>query len=237
MSSNVSSADDGSIAGIDRWRGGWIIARQDRAEGAVELAVANDATAAIDLTSRSRVVAVDMPMALPVEGQRAAEQELRKALGSSARSVFTSPTRAAIGAASQSEATELNRANGGPGISAQAWGLAGSIRELRSTLASHPNRQRWFETHPETAFALLNGGPALASKRSARGVGERLQLLRPILPKVDQLLVAAPLKVPVDDVLDALAALWSANRIANAAAQIFGAAGRDDEGFEGSIRV
>jgi len=224
-----------SVAGIDRYRGGWVIAMRD--QGAITLVAEPDTTGALARTTGCEVVTVDMPMALPVSGQRVAEQELRTALGRAARSVFTSPTRAAIDAATQNEATSINRANDGPGISAQAWGLAGSIRELRATLSGHSHLRRWCETHPETAFALLNGGPPLASKRSAQGVGQRLALLRPLVPSVDDLLCSAPAKVPVDDVLDALAALWSASRVVSGTHQTFGPEGSDDQGFEQSIRV
>jgi predicted RNase H-like nuclease len=229
---NISSRN---VAGIDRWRGGWIIATYDGET--VTLSAAADASDARSQTTGCTVVAVDMPMALPTTGQRVAEQELRGALGSSARSVFTSPTRAAIAAETQNEATAINRAHDGPGISAQAWGLAGSIRELRSAIGSHPAASTWCETHPETAFALLNGGPPLASKRSAQGVGNRLRLLRSFVHDLDDVLCTAPAKVPVDDVLDAIAALWSAGRIADGTHRVFGPTGRDDQGFEQSIRV
>lgn len=222
------------VAGIDRWRGGWIIALGGADD--LQLLAADDADDAVDLTASAVVVAIDMPMALPVRGQRAAEAELRAGLGAAGRSVFTSPTRHAIDADDQAEATRRNRANDGPGISAQAWGLAGSIRELRETLPRRGCQARWFETHPESAFARMNGGPALASKRSGRGVGERLGLLRQWCA-IDELLVAAPMKVPVDDALDAVAAWWSAHRIANDEAEVLGETGPDDEGFERSIRI
>jgi predicted RNase H-like nuclease len=114
--------------------------------------------------------------------------------------------------------------------------LTGSIRELRRVLPSQAGRGRWFETHPETAFTIMNRGEPLDTKRSGRGVGQRLALLRPTQP-VDRLLAEAPPRVPVDDVLDAIAAWWSARRIADGAAEVFGPPGPDDQGFEQSIRV
>lgn len=230
--SNV--APGAPVAGIDRWRGGWVIARG--ADSVDDITTASTVGDALDATTDCEVVAVDMPIALVVTGRRQAEADLRARLGPAGRSVFTSPTRAAIAAADQAEATVVNRAHGGPGISAQAWGLAGPIRELRGALPSAPGGECWYETHPETAFALMNGGEPLDAKRSGRGVGQRLLLLRQWLT-VDRLLADAPPKVPVDDVLDAIAAWWSARRIADGRAEIFGDPGRDDEGFEGSIRV
>lgn len=224
-----------AVAGIDRWRGGWVIALL--ASRTLRLDVAATTTDALDLTEGCAVVAVDMPMALPIRGRREAEAELRDRLGRAASSVFISPTRAAILAADRAAATDVNRAHDGPGISAQAWGLAASVRELRETLPGHPAFDRWFETHPETAFAELNGGEPMASKKSAVGVAQRLQVLRPLIPDLDGLLLQAPAKVPVDDVLDAIAACWSAARINAGTELVLGPSGRDDEGFEQSIRI
>lgn len=192
------------------------------------------ATELIELLADCQVVAIDMPMAVPEHGKRVAEIELRSYLGRSGSSVFTTPTGAAIGAPSQRTATEINRAHGGPGISAQAWGLVASINELRAAWLEY-RPTGWFETHPESAFALLNHDVPLASKRSALGVGQRLELLEPLIDGLD--LTTAPEKVPVDDVLDAVAAGWSACRIASGNERTFGAAGPDHQGFEASIRI
>ncbi|MGK0225641.1 MAG: putative RNase H-like nuclease [Thermoproteota archaeon] len=223
-----------AVAGIDRWRGGWIIAELDDTE--LTLWATSEIESACERLAQHDAVAIDMPIALATHGRREAEALVRAALGSSARSVFTSPTRVAALADSQSEATEINRANGGPGISAQAFGLFASIRELRTALAG-PRFEHWWETHPETTFAIMNDGVPMASKKSAIGVGQRLVQLRRHVPFVDDVLLTAPGKIPVDDVLDAIAAAWSARRIAAGAATIFGPPGRDDEGFAFGIRV
>jgi len=224
----------GSVAGIDRWRGGWVIAEDCGDE--LRLSTAAHIDEVTDHLASCVAVAIDMPIALAVSGRRAAEGELRALLGSSARSVFTSPTRAGVEALSQAEATVINRQHGGPGISAQAFGLFASIRELRAHLGS-PATEHWHETHPESSFAAMNGGVPLAAKRSARGVAERLAHLRNFFPTVDASLLGAPERVPIDDVLDAIAAAWSAKRIAEGTATLFGEPGRDDQGFPHGIRI
>ena len=115
-------------------------------------------------------------------------------------------------------------------------GLFGSIRELRGGLRG-AQFDHWWETHPETAFALMNDGEPLASKRSALGVTQRLVHLRRHFPALEHSMLSAPPKVPVDDVLDAAAALWSALRIGSGEAAVYGPAGRDDEGFAMGIRI
>jgi len=221
-------------AGIDRWRGGWVIAERKGQD--IRLWTASAIAEVCEALAAHAVVAIDMPIALANYGRREAESELRAVLGSAARSVFTSPTRPAVAAESQSEATILNRKHGGPGISAQAFGLFASIRELRSAL-SGPDFAHWWETHPETAFALMNRGEPMASKRTAVGVAERLAALETCFPRVATALLKAPHKVPIDDALDALAALWSAERIARGAEGLYGPGERDDEGFALGIRV
>lgn len=222
------------VAGIDGWRGGWVVA--ESGPGGVTMWASGDLDEVVERVKGHDAIAIDMPIALAVSGRREAEAELRGVLGSSARSVFTSPTRAALAAPTQAEATVVNRRNGGPGISAQAFGLFASIRALRDALG-RIDHQRWHETHPETAFAVMNATRPLPSKRTAVGVGLRLDLLRRHFTMVDELLTTAPERVPIDDALDALAALWSARRIAAGVADRFGPVGRDDEGFEHAVLV
>jgi predicted RNase H-like nuclease len=64
----------------------------------------------------------------------------------------------------------------------------------------------------------MNDGRALrCRKKSAGGALERIALLRRDGIDIDRLDAAA--RVPLDDVLDAAAAAWSAHRIANGTAR------------------
>lgn len=225
-----------SVAGIDRWRKGWVIALEP-VVGDVALIEAASIDEALTITSNAVAVAIDMPMALPVSGRRPAEELLKAALGSAGRSIFYSPTEAAIACADRASADAVNRAAGGGGISAQSWGLAGSIREVRAALHDHPQQRKWWETHPESSFAALHPGPRLASKKSAIGVSERIRLLTPIFGDVLALIRRDQPASPIDDVLDSLAAAWSARRIAAGTATVYGPAGRDKAGFAHGIRI
>jgi predicted RNase H-like nuclease len=78
---------------------------------------------------------------------------------------------------------------------------------------------RLYEVHPEVSFRAMNDGEPLAHrKKSAGGALERLRLLQRHgihLPRLSQ----AVATVPLDDVLDAAAAAWSALRIARGEAR------------------
>jgi predicted RNase H-like nuclease len=68
------------------------------------------------------------------------------------------------------------------------------------------------EVHPECAFRAMAPDTQFHPKSSARGVIQRMAALATWLPDVDALLADAPPRVPIEDALDALAALWSAQR-------------------------
>ena len=74
------------------------------------------------------------------------------------------------------------------------------------------------EVHPEISFATL-AGQVLDRKKSAAGVGQRVAALLTWRPDIADVLATAPSDVPIDDALDALAALWSAVRWRDGLAQ------------------
>lgn len=224
------------VAGVDRWRKGWVVALSADA-GRAELLQAAAIDEVLEITHGCAVVAIDMPMALPVSGRRIAEETLKSHLGAAGRSIFYSPTRAAIACADRASADACNRAAGGGGISAQSWGLSGSIREVRGLLVGRSEQAHWWETHPESSFAALRPDQPLASKKSALGVVERLDLLGAHFDDPLAAIRSAGIIAPIDDALDALVASWSARRIADGTATLYGPSGRDDEGFPHGILI
>jgi predicted RNase H-like nuclease len=97
-----------------------------------------------------------------------------------------------------------------------------------------PERQQWiFEVHPEVSFWALRDGKAMKHKRSSKkGRRERLNLLLRHYPDLQGLLGGLDSKqAAADDLLDAAAAAWTAERIANGAAasvlEEFDARGRE----------
>ena len=158
------------------------------------------------------VIAIDIPIGLPDESVRECDLVAKQALGKRAASVFITATRAALTAANQAEATAVNRALTGQGVSAQAFGLAAKINEVDRWLPSASACV--VEVHPELSFTALAGAPLLASKKSWNGQQQRMALLarEGLLP--GSALDDAVNAVATDDILDACAAAWSALRIA-----------------------
>lgn len=199
------------VAGVDRWKGGWVAVvlgpgRTLRAMTFETLAAAG--TALDDIA----VLGVDIPVGLPAPGvKRRADLLARVAVGARRNSVFFSPARCLLDAATQEEANQLARALGIPGMSSQCFGLKAAILEADAVVRTD---DRWMEVHPEVCFWAMNGKKALRwAKTSWGGFHERLRVL-----------AAHGIEVPVDagtasvvppaDLLDAAAAAWSAARVA-----------------------
>lgn len=227
------------VAGVDGAKGGWLVAVgtfSGPGPLAVQLTMRADFAAVrrvVDAVSAVSV-GVDMPLALPADGIREADQLARQRLGPRRSSLFPTPAAAVLDAVSHADAVERHRQVSGKGISVQAWNLMPRVREFRSAVAPQ-DCPRFFECHPETSFVELAGQP-LSSKKTAAGVGERLRVLRPEVDRLDDVLASAPPGCAVDDVLDALAACWSARRAATEVATVLGS-GADDTGYPLTITI
>lgn len=225
MSGNLvrqnSLAVNGTVIGLDGCRGGWIAAiwRGDEIHTKLFRHFADV------LTEETTVIAVDMPMGLPEQHGRHAEQMARKALKGRASSIFAVPSRAAIAALDYSAACSVNLRHSNPPrkLSKQVFHLFAKMREVDAALT--PALQALvFEVHPELAFSVMNGGVALRhSKKTIEGERERLRLLaQQGLPRLEPSAFGYLRKdVARDDVIDACAAAWSARRILEGKAQHF----------------
>lgn len=108
------------------------------------------------------------------------------------------------------------------GVSKQSFAIFPKIREIDAAIAKGlPINIR--ETHPEVAFCGMNGGKAvLASKKSETGRAERLRLLKLHGLDVGPFLSQRPVGCAMDDLIDAFACLWVAQRIHNGTAVSYG---------------
>ena len=143
------------------------------------------------------MIAIDVPIGF---GPRKADAAARSYLRGATNTVFSTPTR---------EVLEISFGPG-LGVSAQAHALGARILHVTALAATD---RRFHEVHPEASFRAMNGDrPLRYRKKSAGGALERIELLRDRGIVLEQVNAAAG--APLDDVLDAAAAAWSAARIA-----------------------
>jgi predicted RNase H-like nuclease len=187
------------VAGVDSWRGGWVSVVAE--EGCfVDSLLARGFAVLLERLDGVVAVGVDIPIGLPSDGPREADLEARAFVGPRRASVFPTPPRAALAAATYAEARRLV-----PSLSAQSFALGKRILEVESHLD-----ERVFEVHPEVSFAALAGRHLPYSKRSWNGQLERRRLLAEWGLELPDRLAAG--EAPADDVLDAAVAAWSATR-------------------------
>lgn len=210
----------GDCLGVDGAKAGWVAVW--RVGGGLAYRVYPSAQALFDAHADAGVIAVDIPIGLPPSGRRAADVEARRFVGGRrASSIFSSPVRGVLHAASQPEASRLHRDIDGRGFGAQSFALLPKVRAWDALLQADPRaRGRVREMHPEVAFAALAGGAGhglVAGKKTAEGHARRIALLAPLFGEdaVRALLQAVPrAQAAPDDVLDATVALHVAERIA-----------------------
>ncbi|WP_299931957.1 DUF429 domain-containing protein [uncultured Nocardioides sp.] len=201
------------VLGVDACPAGWVGVVLDPSLRA-SVFVAADITGLIELVREQHdvpVVAVDIPIGLPDRGGRLADAEARRALVGKASSVFSTPVRSAVEAATYAEAREANLAatGGRTSVSAQAYALREKVLQVDAWVRGRPGT-RVIEVHPEVSFARMAGAPVLARKKDADGVRARREAL-----------AAHGIVAPAwfrgagfgeDDLLDACAVAWTAVR-------------------------
>ena len=168
-------------------------------------------------TAAAAVVAIDVPIGL-TSGKRDADLLAAALLGARRSSLFPMPPRA-LATLGYVEARTRWQSNSEKGFSIQTWAILPKVLEAEQLIQqADPIGTRIIEVHPELSFAAMaQGRPMKHSKRSWNGYQERLALLESVGLSVarDQgdLGKAAP-----DDVLDAFAAAWTADRFSRGAA-------------------
>ena len=132
-------------------------------------------------------------------------------------------------------ASQINRDKTGRGLSQQAFGIIPKIKQVDDAIT--PECQHWaFEVHPEVCFwALNNCRPMTQNKKTKDGAAERIAVLRPIFPEIEQQLANRPHRVGADDLLDAAAAAWTALRLHQRQAECVCSPEVDEEGLAVTI--
>lgn len=203
------------IAGADGCRAGWL--RVERLTSGQLAAAIRSTEQLVASAHQFEVLTIDIPIGLPDNGPRAVDGHARQLLGPRASSVFPTPVRAALDGVSYTDACDRSFAACGKKLSKQAFAILPKIREVDDALrrdASVADRIR--EVHPEVCFYYLNAAKPMAySKKTVEGALERLGLLEAHFgPVFSQLRASVPTRdVASDDIIDALVALWSAERV------------------------
>jgi predicted RNase H-like nuclease len=226
------------VAGADGCPAGWVVVFRSPEKQEPRARIFDSLSHVFSEPEQPRVVAVDIPIGLlgiSPRGGRAADRECRKILGRDRQSsIFSPPSRATLVASSFLEACELEQVNSMPPkkVSQQTFNILAKIREVDDIAPRF--KGRIFECHPEVSFWAMNGGRAMSlpKKISRRknpdginesGLEERRRLL------LDNGYTASFLAARLgsfkecgsDDLVDACAAAWTAERIFRCQARRF----------------
>jgi predicted RNase H-like nuclease len=237
INSDPGCDDPGWVAGVDGCRRGWFRVSRELRSGAVVFDVVEGVLELVGRAPCPPVVAIDVPIGLSAAGPRECDRAARALLGARRSSVFPAPVRAAVSAETREQASRLTQRADGRRVGAQAWGIYAKVRDVDEALSASPRLRRVLrEAHPEVSFRAWNDDqPMRHPKKTPEGHAERLALAEAWLgpgvldrargdyPKQD---------VADDDILDAIAVLWTAHRIADGSAQTLpGSAPSDETGL------
>ena len=164
-----------------------------------------------------RVVGIDIPIGLPRKGSRDCDVKARKLLKRRGSSVFPAPVRAVLGATDYRNACDIRNRIEGKKMSQQAWAIVPKIAEVDALLKQKPElKSLLHEVHPELSFYLMGGNkPNGYSKKKRPGINERIKKLA-LHFGINWKYVSTQRQkhgASEDDIVDAMAALWSAARI------------------------
>ncbi len=202
------------VLGVDACPAGWVgvVLSRDGVHALVRAEIGALVCAAADDSGPLQVVAIDIPIGLADAGTRQADLLARKAAGPRRASVFVTPVRAALQVADYADALAVSRALTGHGISSQAFRLRDKILQVDGWRDGAPCPV--VEAHPELSFAAMAGAPLADAKSTWAGAVRRRDLLAARGVDLTGDLALAGLRVGVDDVLDAAAVAWTAQRVA-----------------------
>ncbi len=203
------------VVGADVWKNGWVaVVTVDGWIASIDAygTMADLASAEAD----AEVIAVDIPIGLPIAPPRPADSAARHFIGARSSSVFPTPPRDVLEAETYQDALRLSRKRYGIGLTSQSYALRRRILETDDVARADP---RLIEIHPEVTFRSLAGRPLAFSKKSWNGHSERRRLLSGVGLSIPDRLPDPVGTVPTHDVLDAAAAAWTAARYASGKAR------------------
>lgn len=207
--------------GVDGCKGGWISA----CYGSGEILIFRNIRELVSHYQDDFLIFLDIPIGLASakNKNRNCEKEARKLLSANKKSsIFPVPCRESLEGLNYEDAKSINHNVLGCGISKQTWFIMPKIKEVNSLLIENKSLQPAIkESHPEISFKYLNLGiPLVHSKKTEKGISERLEILRKYKPNSSTMFHKALLtykrkEVAKDDILDALCLAITAERSVN----------------------
>jgi len=217
LSRDRSSVTTVLVAGIDVWRKRWTAVVL--CDGRYERALIDPSLGKLlEALPGVAAIGIDMPFGLTSGARRReADAAAREFVGPRGSAVFPTYPREVYEAPNYDAARETCLKLTEGSISRQAYALGERILELERTVeGQHEVR----EVHPEVSFREMAGRFVSWPKTSWNGLHERKQLLLDHGVEIPTQ-IATIGNAGAEDVLDAAAAAWSADRIAHGAAKTF----------------
>ncbi|MCW1919248.1 DUF429 domain-containing protein [Rhodobacter sp. KR11] len=223
------------LAGIDGCKTGWVaVVGEVGKPASARLIHVTDLPAFLGLVD---FALIDMPVGF-VAGPKTRDVEpaLRDRLKGKGSSVFPTPCRQALVAQTYAEACAINVQVLGSALPKQSYMIFPKMREL-DAIVREIGQKSLREGHPEASFALMAGAPVRSKKREAAGQADRVALLTAQgLPAKALLEAQIKGQMAPDDILDAAALWWSADRHARGKHETFPPVpSRDAVGLEMSV--
>ena len=202
------------VVGLDVWKQGWVAVgvRSHEVAFVASYPSVGDCVAGVGDVD---AIGIDIPIVLPERPPRRADQVARAAVGPRRSSLFNAPPLSVLTQPTYQEALHTSREQFGVGLSAQSYALRKRILDARSVALDDP---RCIEVFPELSFATMAGEVLHHAKRTWNGQMQRRRLLGEQGLWLPDELEGAVGSVPVDDLLDAAAAAWTADRYAQGVA-------------------
>jgi len=207
--------------GLDSCKTGWVTVVIDDAgfvDAFVAPTIAQAEARGIGEFGATHLV-VDIPVGIPDAGPRLADQQARRFIAPRGSSVFPTPIRAAVEAATYPEAAAASLERQGKSLSTQAFAIAPKILDVDRHLADA--RIPILEGHPEVTFRAIAGAGIVHPKKTFAGMSLRYELLRGGGVAVPLGIEKALRGAATDDLLDATAMAWTARRVAQGDAERF----------------
>ena len=205
------------LAGVEPIAGGWLVC-PGHLQGVelipqpaqVQLTLAE----VLDHHPSFGVIALHAPIGVTETSSewRPCDLKARERLGPRAGAVVKPPSRDVLAAKSFLEAREVD-----PTLDIVRWRAMAKAAEAVREVQSWRQKTVW-EVNPELALTEMNGGrPLDYGRRSHLGRKLRREMVETSLPGADHVLAQRPAGISEEKLIDTLADLWTARRIATRA--------------------